>query len=175
MIIPAKLLSVNLTFALCLVLIIAWCQANMLNKDNKHYTQTLSSQTKIFCESHTAESIAGDLFYLCLSKECQMSLLLFFIKPRFTFTPGSRPVRPHTRAAGLFPFVAQLCPLEQKNLGWDSIKWRCCSQQIPFGESSAFQVFSDTQRETGKKAVAQKKVKMEVVLLRSLQRKKFSE
>lgn len=41
---------------------------------------------------------------------------LFSSNPGFTFTPGSLTVWPCTRAAGLWNW----------NLGWDSIKSRCC-------------------------------------------------
>lgn len=81
-----------------------------------------------------------------------MSSLTFFIKPGFAFTPGSWPLGPHTWAAGLFPFVAQLCPLEQKfGVGIQSSRGAALSKSHL--EKVVHSKCSLTQREAGKEAV----------------------
>lgn len=96
----------------------------------------------------------------CLTQWGLLPLYLWFSEgmpndPGLKFTPGSRPERPFT----FRPWHTRV--LWNWNLVWDSIKPTCCSQQIWFGESSAFQISSDTQGKAGRRTSAVRKMKME--------------
>lgn len=110
-------------------------------------------------------------FTSILPEEYQKSLLPFFpIKP---------PFHPHSwEPAGMSAHFSRRCHLSirgtvlsfwNRNLGLDSIKPRCCSQQIWFAGSSAFQISCDTQRgRQVEPGLLKRKVKMEVDISQKL-------